>query len=262
MLPEYVGESDGTAEVSLRFDGHDHGSLVVFVPPADGAEYVVGADVAEESSEGDFSCAQVLRHDTLEQVAIWHGHIAPRRFALELADLGYFFNTAYMVCEFNGCGAVTCVSLQNDLVYPKMYWREPFDRMVGSVSVERPGFLTSSRTKKFVLDGLANSLWDVAHDDGHHGLRLHDEETVRELLAYEHNYTRYGASAYGAPPGKHDDRVMALALAVEGCRQFQPVTTTTDRPDWSHIPQVRTTRDIEDEDSVNDPEAMLRWCHR
>ena len=29
-----------------------------------------------------------------------------------------------------------------------------------------------------------------------------------------------GSASYSAPPGKHDDLVMALSLAVFGCRRF------------------------------------------
>lgn len=240
----------------LRFDPSDRGDLVIYAPPVAGANYTIGADVAEASSEGDYSCAQVLRHDNLEQVAVWHGRVPPRMFALELSNMGLFYNQAYIVCEFTGPGAVTCGLLYNDIGYPSLYWRERLDQMGGSVNVSRPGFVTSGRTKKIVLDRLASVLYEK-------DMVLHDRDTAQELLQFEHNYTRSGMAAYSAPPGKYDDRVMALALAVEGWRQFAPEDKTEDRVDWASLgASISTSTDVPDDDEEDTGEAMLRWCHK
>ena len=252
-LSAYGGESGETTDLTLRYDDHEHGELVIYAPPTEGCEYVIGADVAEATGDGDFSCGQVLRHDTLEQVAVWHGRTPPRRFGHELHDLGYFYNTAYIVVEFTGPGAVTCRVLYHDLGYPALYWREALDRMGGGAgTIERPGFVTSGRTKKLVLDQLATLLYDKQ-------MVLHDEQTLRELLQFEHNYTKSGTAAYSAPAGRFDDRVMALALAVEGWRQYQPMVAEKIERKWADMgANVRTSHEVDDEDTG---EAMLRWCH-
>ena len=49
-----------------------------------------------------------------------------------------------------------------------------------------------------------------------------DWETLRdELASMERTVRASGSASYSAPPGKHDDLVMALSLAVFGCRRFE-----------------------------------------
>ena len=48
--------------------------------------YVMGVDTAEGLAHGDYSVIQVLDVNTGEQVAIWHGHIAPDLLAEEIKN--------------------------------------------------------------------------------------------------------------------------------------------------------------------------------
>jgi hypothetical protein len=51
--------------------------------------------------------------------------------------------------------------------------------------------------------------------------RMGDWEVLQaELQAMERTVRASGSASYSAPPGKHDDLVMALSLAVFGCRRF------------------------------------------
>ena len=51
--------------------------------------------------------------------------------------------------------------------------------------------------------------------------RMGDWEVLQaELQAMERIVRTSGSASYSAPPGKHDDLVMALSLAVFGCRRF------------------------------------------
>ena len=66
-------------------------------------------------------------------------------------------------------------------------------------------------------------------------LKVPDGWLVRELEAFEFTYTTTGVR-YEAPPGQHDDGVMALGLAVYGWDRVQgvapaPVTAPDERPD-------------------------------
>lgn len=66
-------------------------------------------------------------------------------------------------------------------------------------------------------------------------LKVPDGWLVRELEAFEFTYTNTGVR-YEAPPGQHDDGVMALGLAVYGWDRVQgvvpaPVTPPDQRPD-------------------------------
>lgn len=187
----------------------------IFHGPIEGRQYVLGADVAEGVSGGDYSCGQVLDYETMEQVAVWHGRLAPDLFARELYILGAFYNWSYLACEFNGCGQVTLNKLHKDFLYPNLYYRQNLSNLDEPISVNRPGFITSSRTKPIIL----NHLQQLIRDEEIH---LHDKATIKELLSYAYDSTKAGHRAYGAPDGEHDDRVMALAVACEAHRQYVP----------------------------------------
>ena len=63
-------------------------SLEVWEQPDPRSAYVMGVDTAEGLGHGDYSCIQVLSVGTGNQVAIWHGHIAPDLLAEEVHALG------------------------------------------------------------------------------------------------------------------------------------------------------------------------------
>jgi len=155
----------------------------------------------------------------MEQVAVWHGRTPPRSFAYDLFNLGAFYNWAYIAIEFTGPGAVTCRHIHQELLYPELYQREQLDRLGGKMSVDRPGFVTSARTKKIILDELGTLLRKRE-------IILHHEDTITELREFQYDYTRGGMKAYSAPENKHDDLVMSLAIACEARRQFVPMPDT------------------------------------
>jgi hypothetical protein len=71
-------------------------------------------------------------------------------------------------------------------------------------------FQTTNASKASVIDALA-----LAFERG--DLRIPDEAVlINELLVYQADRLPSGLLRYGAPPGMHDDCVIALALAWSG----------------------------------------------
>ena len=60
-------------------------------------------------------------------------------------------------------------------------------------------------------------------------IRIPDGWLVRELEAFEFTYTQTGVR-YEAPPGTHDDGVMALALSLYGWDRVQGVAPLAAAP--------------------------------
>ena len=64
----------------------------------------------------------------------------------------------------------------------------------------------------------------IAAELGNNSLRIArigDWEILQqELSTIERTVRASGSASYSAPPGKHDDLVMALSLAVFGCRRL------------------------------------------
>jgi hypothetical protein len=163
--------------------------------PVPGRAYVVGADVAEGLEHGDFDAAAVLDAETWEQVAELHGRWEPKDYAELLVKVADWYGAQVMV-ERNNHGHSVLVAFRY----------LGFDRAAyGEDGV--PGWLTSARSKPQMIDLVAEALKDEL-------VTLRSGALLHELLQYR--VLRGGKT--GAPAGKFDDRVMALAVALSALR--------------------------------------------
>jgi hypothetical protein len=178
-------------------------SLSVWSEPTPEGVYCIGVDTAEGLAHGDYSCAQVLEVRSGEQVAVWHGHIAPDELAHEVHMLGLWYRSALCCVESNNHGLTTIVQLRQ-LGYPNLFRKRSLNKVTSRISQEF-GWKTTRTTKPLMIDDLGMAL--KANE-----LLIRDEFTLAELRTYVRN----GRSMGGSP---HDDRVMSLALANE-MRQY------------------------------------------
>jgi len=171
-------------------------------------EYVIGADVAEGLEIGDFSCAQVLSKKTAEQVAIWHGKTSPDEFASILVDMGKFFRNADLAPERNFHGFAVVTRIREHFKYPNLFSEYDASNLTktssGKTTVKRYGWDTNAKTKPLMIQELSAFL------RANH-ITLNDTATIDELITYV--YDRDGKT--GSMGGCYDDRVMALAIALQ-----------------------------------------------
>lgn len=170
--------------------------LTVYALPKPGRRYIIGADVAEGLEHGDFSAATVIDAETWEEVAHLQGHWEPDEFAVLLHTLSDVYG-ADIAVERNNHGHAVLATLK--LRNCKRVVKGPDDR---------PGWLTNEQTKPLSIDLLATALRDEL-------VKLHTQATLDELQIYK--VLKGGKT--GAPDGYHDDRVMALAIALIVARQ-------------------------------------------
>ena len=185
------------------------GALQVWKEPVPGEKYVIGVDVASGSARSDFSCATVVKKSGSEVVAIFHNRIDPDHFADYLALLGDWYNNAYLVIERNY--APTCAVKVARLGYRNMYWfrdETGFARNRGT----KPGFSTNIATRRMLMDALREGCRPSETQTKHP-----DKEFVNEASAFVWNGKKGTQGKYEAAPGRHDDRVMSLALALYCC---------------------------------------------
>ena len=206
----------------------DDGRLMVWEEPKPGRHYVIGADVAEGLSHGDFSSADVLDHQTGKQVAQWHGHVEPDRFAEILFGLGKRYNTAWIGPERNNHGLMT-VTWLFDLHYPKLYCEMVPDPP--GKPRKRFGWQTTSATRPLIIDNLIREVRDDCAG-------IMSPWSYQEMMSFKiQDNGRYEADA-----GQFDDRVMSLAIAkylrqvidlpamkANGNRLDKPVKTVSTR---------------------------------
>jgi hypothetical protein len=174
--------------------------LLIWRPPEQGRQYLVGADVGEGLAHGDPSAACVLDKETGEQVAELHGRIAPGRFARLLAELGRLYFEAEVAVERNNHGYTTLEALHRTLHYVPLYRHRRYDQLGSGGEVL--GWPTNGQTKPVMIDDLAEAI-----AEGH--LLMHSEGLIDECLTFITTDT----GSREAQPGKHDDRVIATAIA-------------------------------------------------
>lgn len=200
------------------------GCLKIWDHPSDNAGYVIGADVAEgkqrdvshlkkgksysyASDRPDYSAAVVLEMKTGMHVATWHGYLSPDEFSLVLASLGMYYNDAFMVVELNGPGLAVVTRLTESMRYENMYRA----RLLNVYTMQDPsaqpiGWQTNKFNRHILIDHISEAI-------NHGNLFTRDRALISEIRTMEID------PATGTPRarGKNkDDRVFALALALEG----------------------------------------------
>ena len=196
--PDFIGDINSGA-ISKRA----YGPYKEWFPPMSEDNYCIGIDVAEGLSYGDYSVAQVLDSQG-RQVATWHGHIDPWDWGNVIAQIGQRYNNAYVVVERNNHGLTTLRRLQ-ELSYPNMFVEHSVDGAYSDKMTKRGGFLTTSKTKPLIIDGLAALL-----RQGQSGIA--DQDLINELRTYIID----DKGAFNSQSGCYDDRVMAYAIALHG----------------------------------------------
>jgi hypothetical protein len=198
--PEHEGNLVGVKPPA--FEDNQNGYIRMFIKPKPRGQYVIGADTGEGKAGGDYSCAQVLDRKSLEQVAVFHGRLGPDLFARELFRLGTFYNNAMIAPENNSVGIAVCLELR-DLYYPNIYIRERVGGYEDKLKAEL-GWRTDLKTKPIMVANTAKVIRDKQ-------IFIHDEATLQELFSYQYD----DSGAANATTGAHDDRVVALMIAIE-----------------------------------------------
>lgn len=187
-----------------RFEPDPRGPLTVFkAPPKDCPAdlYFVAGDPSQ-TTYGDPACIQVINRATLEQVAVWHGHINPVSFAGEMIKLGYWYGGAMLCPEVAGGGQATIAAiLERD--YPKVWHHRWADKSQGKVSASL-GWESSWKRKDWAV---GRTIWLI----GERAVKIHDEKTYAQLRGF---VTHDGGYQGNVDKRLHDDAVMSLVIAL------------------------------------------------
>ncbi|HEU0069386.1 MAG TPA: terminase family protein [Nitrospiraceae bacterium] len=203
-------------EQKPAFDAVANGPLRIWELPETSMRYCIGADVAEGLEHGDYSVAYVIEAKSRRVVACYHARVDADLFGSDvLFNLGRFYNQALIGVESNNHGLSTNKALQR-VLYNPLYRQRPVNRIAHPQPTDVLGWRTTSITKPVAIDELNKALRDGE-------LYLYDAECHAELRTF----VREGdGKMHGSP---HDDRVMALSIAVQmlkyvWLREYQPVT--------------------------------------
>lgn len=197
----FVYDYDGVSILNTRWEDAEDGEILLYQAPQERAPYVIGGDTAGDSGGewSDFFAGQVLDNITGRQVAVLHGKMDEDEYARQMYCLGMHYNRALIAVETNFSTHPTKELAR--LNYPRLYVREIPDTFSGKRK-RAYGFQTTPVTRPVITAELK----EVARDDLE---GIVDPETLEEMLSFARNER-------GRPealPGKHDDLVMALAIA-------------------------------------------------
>ncbi len=171
-----------------------NGQLERWLPPVAGRRYVVAVDPAGGGTDGDWSAMEVVDVETGMQCAEFAGHVAGRELSDRAAQLGREYNLAWIAVERNNHGSGVLALLESNARYTRI-WRG---------ADGQPGWLTTSVSRPRLLGQLGAALVESPE------LFL-----SRRLLAECRSFVRLPGGGMGARSGAHDDRVMAMAIALE-----------------------------------------------
>lgn len=185
--------------------------LTLFKAPEAGKKFIIGADVSEGVSSGDFSHAFIMSAEG-EQVGFFHGHLDPDHFGEILVELGNAFNKALLVPEINNMGHTTLTAIKRR-DYLHVYMRQVFDE-IADEETDKMGWRTTSANKQSVISKLISAYRDSE-------IRILDINLLREMMSV----TREDNGDIRLT-GK--DRVVAACLAREGLVQLDQSATVHD----------------------------------
>jgi hypothetical protein len=180
----------------------EHGGLWIWEWPKDGREYTMGVDCADGTGEeGDNSCFEIIDDTTLKQVAEFYSNkIPPYVFAQVVNSTGIFYNTARVVVEnMHSSGGMVIGALQNELMYENLY----YDQKKSARSMEA-GIKTGPGNRPMVLQTLQSRILEGK-------VEINSLRLIHELKTFRFNAAKKRAEA---DKGRHDDAIMALAIAI------------------------------------------------
>lgn len=179
-----------------------NGQMEIWLPPLPGKKYLVAVDPAGGGSLGDYSAIEVLELDSGWQCAEFAGHMGGLELARLAAGLGSEYHRAWIVVERNNHGSGVLAHLEQVCRYPRIYRQDG-----------EPGWLTTSRSRPTALAKLDAAL-------------VENPELFmsRRLLAECRSFVRLPNGSTGARAGTHDDRVMAMAIALAAREELLAVS--------------------------------------
>ncbi len=183
------------------------GVFSIWEMPLPGEQYDIGVDVAsgEEDDDQDWAVCSVTHRRTRKQVAEWRARIDPIALAQVAYDIGFLYNIAQIGVEVTGLGVSTNKQLHT-LGYPNLY----IQRRRGEAEeklTRKTGWTTNNTSKNFLVTTLRHYIVNER-------VEIRSPVLWQEMTTFTKYVTDKGLIGYSAPPGYHDDTVMAFMISI------------------------------------------------
>lgn len=167
-------------------------------------DYVIGVDPSDGQGS-DFGVIDVWDKDTYAQVAQFYGKVRPDELAEITAEMGNFYNKAFVGVENN--------MLTTILFLTKIYDNYYFETEVDKKTLKRTkkiGWNTNSKTRDLMIDE-----YMILFAEGH--LTIRSKLTINEMKTFVKNDEGKREHA----KGKHDDTLFAGFIAQQMRRAWR-----------------------------------------
>ena len=209
---EWYQKTYGCEPIEKR--GIDRGYWI-FKYPEHGKSYMVSADVARGDS-ADFSAAQILDIETMEQVAEYKGKLPTKEYARALITMATEYNNALLVIENANVGWAVIQEVldsnYSNLFYSSadLQYVDVENQMTNKLNTQErkmtPGFTTSHKTRPLVISKLESYFRNKE-------AIIHSSRALDELQVFIWKTGAVSAKAE-AMEGYNDDLVMALGIGL------------------------------------------------
>lgn len=196
-LFEHDEPAAGGAPRNWNFSENEKGCIRIFEEPVRGHPYVLAGDTAGEGS--DNFTAYVLDNTNGKQVAELQWPASEIFYARQIFCLGHYYNDALIGIEANF--STYPVKKLEEWGYPALYTRERVDTYTGE-TVKAFGWRTDRSTRPLALAELHTVMEENPE-------AVQSKWTLGEMLSFVYDAERKPQAA----AGKHDDLVMAAAIA-------------------------------------------------
>jgi hypothetical protein len=148
---------------------------------------------------------------------LW-GYLPPEDFADHAVHVCKLYNDALFMPEVNYLGSTVLKRTMQNWTYGNVAREEKWDEV--ALKPHKYGFMTSEHNKPILVSNMVAMLKSRHY-------RIASRELNAELSTFQfEGYTSQGNPMHSAGGRKHDDRVIAMALALLAVRQSPGLYTT------------------------------------
>lgn len=225
--PLAMGELEFDPDGVLRFVEYPNGRIRVWQRPIPGHEYIVVGDPAA-GAEGDMNLAdarntdrsacEVFDRHAREQALEIAGRYPPDEFAQMYLRVLLWYNEGLAVPEVNGGYGLEILRVLKDARYPNIYVRLVRDQQKQEIT-QLLGWYTSTSVREFMFV-VARSVVRMLT------FHPHSEDLLHEMQAMINKPLANGNVRPDHPIGEHDDRAVAMAIALTVDREMGELAAT------------------------------------
>ena len=199
----------------LEKRGHDRGYWI-YKYPEPGHSYMISADVGRGDG-ADFSGAQIIDIETMEQVAEYNGKLPTKQYGRSLVTMATEYNMALLVIENANIGWAVLQEVL-DIGYDNLFYSgedlqyvDAESQMTNKINAQEkkmtPGFITSNKSRPLLISKLESYLRDKL-------VILHSSRLLAELNVFIWKSTGASSAKAEAMGGYNDDLVISLAIGL------------------------------------------------